>query len=445
MSENEVNNNNETKNSEIKNNKVTDSNEMTCEDRAVFEKRALKKGIAFGILFSAIIVLACVVFFWGKLRVVKDSEINDTQQNVSIADMERKMEELQSYISKYYYYTDDIDMEELADEVYKGYISALNDKYSAYYTDEELQSTLENIEGTYCGIGAVVSSNDSGQVVIVEPYEGSPAAEAGLKVGDIILSIDGTELTGMQLEAATKLVKGKEGSSAIFKILRDGEEFEKNITRREVILPSVSYEMKEDNIGYVYISGFESNTAEQFKSAVDDLLQQGALGLIFDLRNNGGGLLDTVIEMTDYLLPEGLIMYIQDKYENRKNYSSDEACIDENIPMAVLINGGTASASEVFTGALQDYKRAMVFGTKSYGKGVVQQMFSFYDGSGLKLTTAEYFTPLGRNFNNNGIDPDEVVELPTQEEAYQANGSLKEEYDTQLNRAVEYIREQMAG
>ena len=171
-----------------------------------------------------------------------------------------------------------------------------------------------------------------------------------------------------------------------------------------------------------------------------------AFSTVFDLRNNGGGALDAVIDMLDYILPEELLMYVEDKFENRKNYYSEAECIDETLPMAVIINGNSASASEVFTGALQDYGRAKIFGTKSYGKGVVQNLIPLNDGSGVKLTIAEYFTPLGRNFNNNGIDPDETVELPdeSQTEAYDEKGYLKEGYDTQLNAAVSYIQSQIA-
>ncbi len=403
-------------------------------------------GILTGVLFCSLIMLVALFLLKGKFTDGRDregTELTSTDGEVSMEQIQDKMEVLEQYVNQYYYFDDTVDMNAIAEDVYEAYIAGLDDPYSVYYTPEEMNSMLESISGSYCGIGAVVSQYQNGEVVVVLPYEGTPAAEAGLQSGDIILSIDGTEITGMGLEAAVALVKGEEGTSAVFKIRRDEEEFEVTITRRKIDVPSVSHEMKDGNVGYVYISSFEDNTSEQFQAAIEDLLSQGAEGIVFDLRDNGGGTLDAVTSMLDYILPEELLLYMEDKYDNRQNYYSEASCMDENIPMAVIINGNTASASEVFTGALQDYKRAKVFGTKSFGKGVVQNLIPLSDGSGLKLTIAEYFTPLGRNFNHNGIDPDEVVELPTEEEAYDEQGYLKEEYDTQLNAAVAYVKEQL--
>ena len=403
-------------------------------------------GLLTGVLCCSLIMLVVLFLLKGKFSDGADrtgTELTSTDGKVSMEQIQDKMEVLEKYINQYYYYDDTVDMNAIAQEIYGAYIAGLEDPYSVYYTPQEMNSMMESISGSYCGIGAVVSQYENGEVVVVLPYEGTPAAEAGLQSGDIILSIDGTEITGMGLEAAVALVKGEEGTSAVFKIRRDQEEFEVTITRREIEVPSVSHEMKDGNVGYVYISSFEDHTSEQFQAAIEDLLSQGAKGIVFDLRDNGGGTLNAVTSMLDYILPKELLLYMEDKYNNRQNFYSEESCMDENIPMAVIINGNTASASEVFTGALQDYQRAKVFGTKSFGKGVVQNLIPLSDGSGLKLTVAEYFTPLGRNFNHNGIDPDEVVELPTEEEAYDEQGYLKDGYDTQLNEAVAYIKEQL--
>lgn len=429
---------------------MSDDERKTEQDLAVAEGGGKKnkdgsfvKGLLTGVLICSLIALAVLFLVLGagdKKNGQSGKEASSTDAQASLDDIENKLDSLEEIVNQYYYYSDDIDMNAIADEIYSAYIKGLEDKYSVYYTEEEMNAKMESVNGSYCGIGAVVSQYDTGEIVVLVPYEGAPAAEAGLQPGDIILSIDGTMLTGMDLESAVAIVKGEEGTSAVFKIRRDEEEFEVSITRRQVDVPTVSSEMKEGNVGYIYISGFEMTTVKQFKNAVEDLLSQGAEGIVFDLRDNGGGALDAVIDMLDYILPEGLLMYVEDKYDNRQNYYSDESCIDENIPMAVIINGNSASASEVFTGALQDYQRAEIFGTKSYGKGVVQNLIPLSDGSGIKLTIAEYFTPLGRNFNNNGIDPDVVTELPEDEEAYDDNGYLKEEYDTQLHAALEYIQ-----
>lgn len=422
-------------------------NEKEVNEKEVNEKEisrpAFWKGVMAGMLICS--VLALVVLFSVSIAVKKRAgqpyKIIDTSgSQATIDDIESKLTSLEELVNQYYYYTDKVDMNMIADQIYSAYMSGLKDKYAAYYTKDEMTQRMESVNGSYCGIGAVVSQYDSGEVVVLQPYENSPAEEAGLKQGDIILSIDGTNLTGMTLDAAVALVKGEEGSSAVFKVKRQEEEFEVDIVRRKVDVPTVSSEMKEGNVGYVYISSFELTTVDQFTQAVDKLIEEGAKGIVFDLRNNGGGALDAVIDMLDYLLPEGLLMYVEDKYDNRQNYTSDKECVDGDIPMAVLINGNSASASEVFTGALQDYERAKIFGTKSYGKGVVQNLIPLSDGSGIKMTIAEYFTPKGRNFDGDGIDPDEVVELPKEEEAYDENGTLKEEYDAQLNKAVEYIK-----
>lgn len=419
------------------------------------------KGLMVGILLCALValVIMCCVEDRNKKEngqeAVVENEKNDNnlvssigtsdsaEKDTSLSDVEDKLLELQKYVDTYYYYEDDIDMSSVAEGIYGAYIDGLEDPYSTYYTAEELSDMMETLTGTYCGIGAVVSQNVNEEVVILLPYEGAPAAEAGLKPGDVVLAIDDTELTGMDLDMAVTLVKGEEGKSATFTIRRGEEIFEVDIVRRKIDIPTVSYEMKEGNIGYVSITSFDTITVEQFTTAVDDLLAQGAEGLVFDLRDNGGGSLDSVVEMLDYLLPECMLLYMEDKYENRQNYYSEEGCIDENIPMAVLINGNSASASEVFAGALQDYDRAEIIGTKSYGKGVVQNLMPLGDGSGIKLTIALYFTPLGRNFNNNGIDPDVTVELEVDESSYDENGFLKDECDTQLQSALEYMKEQV--
>ncbi len=404
------------------------------------------RGLMTGVLICAFVSL--IMMFSVSIIVKKKANqtykvIDTSGSQATIHDIENKLSSLEELVNQYYYYTDKVDMNVIAEQIYSAYMNGLKDKYAAYYTKDEMTQRIESVNGSYCGIGAVVSQNDKKEVIVVQPYEDSPAEQAGLKQGDVILSIDGTALAGMTLDEAVSLVKGEEGSSAVFKVKREEDEFEVDIVRRQVAVQTVSSEMREGNVGYIYISSFELTTVDQFTQAVDKLIADGAEGIVFDLRNNGGGALDAVIDMLDYLLPEGLLMYVEDKYANRQNYTSDEECVNQEIPMAVLINDKSASASEVFTGALQDYERARIFGTKSYGKGVVQNLIPLSDGSGIKMTIAEYFTPKGRNFDGNGIDPDETVELPTEEEAYDERGVLKEGYDTQLNKAVEYIKEEI--
>ena len=423
--------------------------ETVTESQRNAGKGLFLSGIIVGFAATLLVVGGIFIAFQiHRIVTVKDdvsAQVSYDEDSAVNAQTIKKLQLLEDTVKENFYLSE-VTNEQLEDGMYRGLMEALDDPYSEYYTADEMQKRMESINGSYCGIGAVVSKNEDGGITIILPYENAPAANAGLQPGDIILSIDGTDLSGMELEQAVTLVKGEEGTSAVFKVRRGEEEFETTITRQQVNVPTVSYEMKEGNVGYIYISSFEMSTPEQYKNAIDDLLNQGAEGIVFDLRNNGGGALDAVIDMLDYILPEELLMYVEDKFENRKNYYSEAECIDETLPMAVIINGNSASASEVFTGALQDYGRAKIFGTKSYGKGVVQNLIPLNDGSGVKLTIAEYFTPLGRNFNNNGIDPDETVELPdeSQTEAYDEKGYLKEGYDTQLNAAVSYIQSQIA-
>ncbi len=416
------------------------------EKKPVKGKDGFLKGFLSGVLLCAIAALL-VLCLWKQDEVTQKKQISDEEQETggsNIAEISEKLNYIDGIIDQYYYGAE-VEDSEIREEVYKAYVAALHEKYTTYYTAEELKSMSEQLQGQYCGIGSVVTQSDNGEIVIVMPYENSPAAEAGLQPGDVLVSMDGTLLADMELDEAITYVRGEEGSKGTFQVRRGEEEFEVEITRKKVDIPSVKGELLEGDIAYIVIGSFDENTDEQFEKILNSLLDQGAKGIVFDIRNNGGGLLDTVVNISDQLLSKQLVLYMEDKYQNRKNYYTEEGSIDENIPMAVIINENSASASEVFAGALQDYKRAKIFGTKSYGKGVVQNMIPFEDGSGMKLTVANYFTPLGRNFTDNGIDPDEAVEMPTEEEAYNEQGYLKDEYDAQKIAAVEYIESMITG
>lgn len=280
----------------------------------------------------------------------------------------------------------------------------------------------------------------TGYVTVVQPYKNSPAYEAGIAVGDIILKADDIELTGMDLNEAVSYMKGGEGTEVTLTVIHEGKEKTVKVERRKIEVPTVEYEMLEDNVGYVQITGFEEVTESQFSDAVDSLIADGAKGLVFDVRSNPGGSYDVVVAMLDKLLPEGTLVYTEDKYGNRQTETSDAACVE--LPMAVIINGDSASASEIFAGAMQDYDAAEIIGTTSYGKGIVQSVIPMGDGTGIKFTIASYFTPKGVCIHGIGIEPDKKVELPSEDEAYDDNGYLKKEYDTQLDAAIKYINEQ---
>ena len=380
-----------------------------------------KKIFLQGALFGALIVLSGAgVVSCGK----RLSENASTDEKLSV---------LKGLIDENY--IGETDEEALEEGIYKGYIQGLEDPYSVYYDEEETKDLYETTEGEYSGIGAVLSQNmDSGVITLVQIYEDSPADKAGLKDNDILTKVGDMEVTGMDLSEVVTYIKGEKGTDVDLTVLRgeEAEEITVTATRDTVEAQTVEYEMLEDQIGYLAVTEFDSVTYDQYKEALDALTKQGMEGLVVDLRNNPGGNLNTVCDMLDLVLPEGTIVYTEDKDGNRETATSDdEHQID--VPMAVLVNGNSASASEIYAGAIQDYGIGMIVGTQTYGKGVVQQIFDLGDGTSVKLTIAEYYTPNGRNIDGEGITPDVEVE-------YEADES-NPEADNQLEEAVDVLKE----
>lgn len=380
-----------------------------------------KKIFLQGALFGALIVLSGAgVVSCGK----RLSENAATDEKLSV---------LKGLIDENY--IGETDEEALEEGIYKGYIQGLEDPYSVYYDEEETKDLYETTEGEYSGIGAVLSQNmDSGVITLVQIYEDSPADKAGLKDNDILTKVGDMEVTGMDLSEVVTYIKGEKGTDVDLTVLRgeEAEEITVTATRDTVEAQTVEYEMLEDQIGYLSVTEFDSVTYDQYKEALDALTQQGMEGLVVDLRNNPGGNLNTVCDMLDLVLPEGIIVYTEDKDGNRETATSDdEHQID--VPMAVLVNGNSASASEIYAGAIQDYGIGTIVGTQTYGKGVVQQIFDLGDGTSVKLTIAEYYTPNGRNIDGEGITPDVEVE-------YEADES-DPEADNQLEEAVDVLKE----
>lgn len=340
------------------------------------------------------------------------------------------------------YYLDGTDKISFADGIYKGFISSLEDPYSTYYTKEEYNALIESSSGKYCGIGATVNQNvKTGVITIVKPFENSPAYKAGILPGDIIYKVNGEEVTGVDLSEVVSRMKGIEGTTVDITIVREDETkpLEFTITRKEIEVPTIESKMLEDNIGYITISEFDEITVEQFIAAVDSLEAKGMKGLVVDVRNNPGGLLDSVVKILDRLLPPELIVYTEDK----NNHREEEKAVDKkqiNVPMAVLINGNSASASEIFAGTLQDYKTATIIGTTSFGKGIVQKVIPLSDGTAVKLTISKYYTPKGRNIHGTGIAPDIEVEL---DEKLKNEITIPIEKDNQLQKAISTLKEQM--
>ncbi len=353
----------------------------------------------------------------------------------SSKDVERKISGLKELIDARY--LGDVDDSKLEEGLYKGLISGLDDPYSVYYDEEETKSMMESNEGEYCGIGAVLTRDtDTGIITLVQIYDDSPAMEAGLKAGDILYKVEDIEVTGEDLTEVVSHIKGEKGTEVRLTVLRgdDMEEVTVTAVRNTVQVRTVKHEMKSDGIGYVSVSEFDIVTYEQYKEALADLENQGMEGLIVDLRNNPGGNLDTVCDILDLMLPEGLIVYTEDKEGNRDEKKSDEER-QFRLPLVVLMNGNSASASEIYAGAVQDYGIGEIVGTQSYGKGVVQQIYPMKDGTSVKLTIAEYFTPKGRNIDGKGITPDVEVEYEENKENPEA--------DNQLDKAMEVLKEKL--
>lgn len=346
----------------------------------------------------------------------------------------QKMEILNSLIDRYY--IGDVDETDLSEGVYKGYIEGLGDPYSVYYDEEETKQMSESLSGEFGGVGALMSQDrETGVITVLQVYDGSPAQEAGMRDGDTLYKVEGEEVTGEDLSDVVSKVKGEKGTQVTLTVLRadTGDEEELTITRDTIEAQTVSHEMKENNVGYIRIAEFDSVTYEQYKEALEDLEDQGMERLIVDLRSNPGGNLDTVCDILDLMLPEGLIVYTEDKNGEREEYTSDEENQFDK-PLVVMMNGYSASASEIFAGAIQDYGLGQIVGTQSYGKGVVQSVFDLQDGTSVKLTIAEYFTPNGRSIDGEGITPDVEVEYQYDENNPDA--------DNQLEKAMEVVAQQ---
>lgn len=357
----------------------------------------------------------------------------------------QKLGVLEKYIDKFY--LNDLTADAYEDGLYKGLISSLDDKYAAYYNKEEYESINAMNEGKYVGIGCSVTfDKETGVFTIIKPYEGSPADEAGMKSGDELVSVDGESITGKNLSDVVALIKGEEGTKVKVGVRRgsSNEILELEVTRKEVETKTVSYAMLENQIGYVAISGFKDTTVNQFNEAIDALEKDNMKGLILDVRNNGGGALTAVVKMTDRLLKKGLIVYTRDKYGKGDDYYAEDKK-ELDLPMVLLVNENSASASEVFAGALKDHKMATLVGTRTYGKGIVQSIYSLSDGSAVKLTTSKYYTPNGYNIHEVGIEPDITVEMNKDYNA--TEDDITEgpdlEKDNQLQAAISCMKEKL--
>ena len=404
------------------------------------ENEKFLKGLFCGVFLVLICMAGCLLHLQWKMTrraaVSTDSEKTETL-DMNLSQVKKKTGEIEELINAYY--LDEIDGQKVEDTMYTGMVAGLEDPYSVYYSKEELESMEESISGAYSGIGATLTQDpDTGELSVVSCFDGTPAQEAGLQPGDVITGWNGKSVEGMELSELVSKIKTDPEEQLTLEIERDGETLEVELTRREVQIPTVEYEMLDNQIGYIRLVEFDEVTADQFKEALEDLENQNMEKLIIDVRNNPGGVLQVVCDMLDQLLPEGLIVYTEDKNGNRKEYTSDEEH-QFTKPLAVLANENSASASEIFAGAIQDYGIGTIVGTTTFGKGIVQRTFYLSDGTGVELTVAKYYTPKGHDIHKKGITPDVEIEL---DEELKNQSSISHEEDNQLQKAIEVLQEE---
>lgn len=411
--------------------------------RVEAEKRgAFYKGLSIGAL--TVLALCLVVFLVIPMAGISKVE-NHTAQisqtttdstEVLSASVQSKIERLVTAIRTYYY--EDVDTEDLINGLYKGLFEGIGDSYSAYYTPEEYENMMISATASLSGIGAVLQQNpDTMQVTVNHVYEDSPAEKAGIQDGDILVQVDDISATSMELTELVTHIRGEKGTKVHLKLYRKGQTgyLEMDVTRDIVDVPTLTGQMLDDGIGYIMIAEFGDKTATEFADVVADLKSQGMKSMIVDLRDNPGGMINSVTDILDQILPEGVTVWTEDKNGNRKEYKSDAACMD--YPMAVLINENSASSSEIFAGAIRDFKYGTLIGTTTFGKGIVQSIRQMADGSAFKLTTAKYYTPNGENIQGEGIDPDIELEYEYLDPDAETYDLMQ---DNQVLKAIEVLQ-----
>ena len=396
-------------------------------------------GLLVGVIITALVGSCAYVgtklYHLAGSRSAKTASADGSAGNSLVNDDTlEKLESLEEVIDKYYYKDEDIDVEEMTEGMYSGLVASLGDPYSVYYTAEEWKELMADTEGIYYGIGAYLQLDTAtGLAKINGVIENTPAEEAGLRENDIIYQVDGEMIQGLELSEIVSRIKGEEGTAVHLTIVREGESdyLEIDVERRKIESPTVKYEMYDNGVGYIQITEFDDVTTDQFTEALAVVKGSGAKGLILDLRSNPGGSLPVVVDIARSILPKGLIVYTEDKYGKRDEYTCDGKK-ELDIPMVVLINGNSASASEILAGAIKDYDKGTLIGTTTFGKGIVQRVLPLTDGTALKLTISSYYTPKGNNIHGIGIDPD--IECEFDSEAYYERG-----VDNQLERAKQEI------
>lgn len=407
-------------------------------------KKRKKKGRIAVVILSILLVLALLTiplvgfagYSLGCARGITNIQASARNSGVDNEAIVNKLETMEGLVNEYFLF--DVDSDKLQEGIYDGFVSGLGDKYAEYYSSEDYKKLMEEDSGKYQGIGVTVMKDTATSYVLIEGvFKNTPAEEAGLKRGDYIVSVNGRDTQDLTLNEVVSEIKRDDKENAILVINREGKELNFDVKKTTVTIESVDYRMMDNQIGYIEVTQFIENTDEAFIKAVDDLEAQKMKGLIIDLRDNGGGLVDSCVNMVSRFVPEGdMITYTETRKGQRDEYRSNSNAT-LSLPIVILVNENTASASEIFTGCLRDYKMAKSVGVKTYGKGIVQSVIPLNDGSAIKFTVSKYYSPNGINIHETGIEPDIKVEMTEDEMKAAADDPSK---DLQLQKAIEQFK-----
>ena len=391
--------------------------------------------LAFAVCMTSADALA--VSFLSRMQGEEDNTVTITKDEYARLLRYEKLDVLMELVEMYYY--EDVDEDEMLESAALGLIAGIGDVYSTYYTKEDMEAFNEETEGEYAGIGCQLLADPSDQTItITRVFKGSPAERAGMRSGDKIVYVNDVYYSAYEMDDAVSVMRGEPGGTVKVTVLRDLDTIDFDVTREIVNINYVEYEILDGDIGYVMVYDFLGDAYEGFAEAIDAFRAANVSGMIIDLRNNGGGLVDACVDMADLILPEGVVVSMRDKYDEVEEYRIDDEYFD--VPMVLLVNEYSASASEILAGAVRDYGAGTLLGTKTFGKGVVQSALEFTDGSGIKLTTARYYTPSGECIHGVGIEPDITLELDEDAATIYGINNLPHEQDNQLQAAIKVLR-----
>ncbi len=402
-----------------------------------FDKKDNVYKIVMVIVVTVLITfLVTSVIFYNYYMKTDGGNIEALTKYISISDstatLEGKIEILKKYLENEYY--GEINEDDMIESALKGYVAGLGDEYTEYLTEDELEELMISVNGNYVGIGIYMTQNQNGDVIVLLPIEGSPAETANLQTGDIINKVNGIECNGLELTDVSNLVKGEEGTKVNLEIIRDDTIFSVEVERKTVEIKYIDSKIIDGNIGYIEMLGFEENCTAKFKEELNKLKEEGITSLIIDLRDNGGGLVTEAISLSELFVPKGnVILKTYDK-DNNETVTKSTNSNTENIKMVVLVNENSASATEIFAGAIQDNKVGTIIGTKTFGKGIMQEIQPLAIGGAIKITIEEFKTPNGNKIHEIGITPD--IEVENEEDI------VEESQDSQLQRAIDFLKNQ---